>query len=153
VLCAFATTILAAPLVERAAARTFAELTISAGTAGDAEAEANAKFPTPANLSGVSAADLQTLQAEKKLVESAEVKGFDPAIKAATNNSTKKALKNGKTKNKVLKITVEVLVLEIQKAKGKNTTAKIAKEKKKLDKAIKLDKAAAGQQSETVKLN
>lgn len=125
----------------------------SAGTAGDAEAEANAKFPTPANLSGVSAADLQTLQAEKKLVESAEVKGFDPAIKAATNNSTKKALKNGKTKNKVLKITVEVLVLEIQKAKGKNTTAKIAKEKKKLDKAIKLDKAAAGQQSETVKLN
>src|SRR6267378_3303569 len=84
VLCAFATTILAVPLVERAAARTFAELTIrqvylnfiiflegqrtlseyhysldanrltfvlsSAGTAGDAEAKANAKFPTPANL-------------------------------------------------------------------------------------------------------
>jgi len=89
---------------------------------------------------------------KKKVVESAEAKGFDPAIKAATNNATKKALKNGKNKNKVLKITVEVLELEIQKAKGKNTTAKIVKQKKKLDKAIKSDKAAAGQQSETVQV-
>lgn len=151
-LCAFVTTLLAVPLVERATPRTFAQLTISSGTAGDAKAEANAKFPTPANLSAVSAADLQTLQAEKKVVESAEAKGFDPAIKAATNNATKKALKNGKNKNKVLKITVEVLELEIQKAKGKNTTAKIVKQKKKLDKAIKSDKAAAGQQSETVQV-
>jgi len=47
---------------------------------------------------------------------------------------------------------VEVLELEIQKAKGKNNTAKIAKQKKKLDKAVKLDKAAAGQQSETVQV-
>ena len=123
----------------------------SSGTAGDAEAEANAKNPTPANLSAVSTADLQTLQAEKKVVDAAD-KDFDPAIKAANNNSTKKALKNGKNKNKVLKITVEVLELEIQKAKGKNTTAKIDKQKKKLDKAVKLDKAAAGQQSETVQV-
>ena len=88
-------------LVRRATPRTFAELSISNGTAGNAAAEAAAVFPTPADLAAVSADDLSTLQTERETAEDAETDGFDPAIAAAGGDAT--SLQNGKIKNKVLK--------------------------------------------------
>ncbi|EEA23529.1 hypothetical protein TMatcc_002409 [Talaromyces marneffei ATCC 18224] len=134
----------------RAAARTFAELTISNGTAGNALAEATAKFPVPADLASVPSADLKTLQAERVTAEDAETKAFNPAIKAATDSATKTALQNGKIKNKVLKLFAEVQALQIQKAQGANNQAKIDQETTKLNNNIALDKKAAGQAAQTV---
>lgn len=50
----------------------------------------------------------------------------------------------GKTKNKVLKLVATKLQLEIQAAQGKDTSAKLAAELKKLNNNIAADKARAG---------
>ena len=50
----------------------------------------------------------------------------------------------GKTKNKVLKLVATKLQLEIQAAQGKDTSAKLAAETKKLNNNIAADKARAG---------
>ena len=79
------------------------DLSISAGTAGNAEAEANAKFPfTVDQFATVSAADLKTIQTERESAENAETDAFNPAIAAASGDAAT-ALQNGKIKNKVLK--------------------------------------------------
>ena len=124
----------------------------SAGTAGNAEAEALAKFPTPANLAAVSAADLDTLQTERETAEAAETDAFNQAVDGASGAAAQ-ALQNGKIKNKVLKLTAEVLALKIQQAQGDDTAAKITEEQTKLTTNINLDKDAAGQQSQTVQFN
>ncbi|KAJ9265214.1 hypothetical protein DTO195F2_1826 [Paecilomyces variotii] len=145
--------VLAAPtnaIIRRGAARTFAELSISSGTAGNAEAEAKAVFPTPSDLASVSSDDLDTLKTERETAEDAETDGFDPAIDDATDDATKTALQNGKIKNKVLKLTGEVLALKIAQAQGDENADKIAEEQEKLDTNIQLDKEAAGQESQTV---
>ncbi|KAJ9198960.1 hypothetical protein DTO021D3_8582 [Paecilomyces variotii] len=145
--------VLAAPtntIIRRGAARTFAELSISSGTAGNAEAEAKAVFPTPSDLASVSSDDLDTLKTERETAEDAETDGFNPAIDDATDDATKTALQNGKIKNKVLKLTGEVLALKIAQAQGDDNADKIAEEQKKLDTNIQLDKEAAGQASQTV---
>ena len=94
----------AAPLERRALTlQSYNDLSISAGTAGNAQAEALAKFPVDmSNLAGVSAADLKTIQTERESAESAESDAFNPAIDAATGDAAT-ALQNGKIKNKVLK--------------------------------------------------
>lgn len=57
----------------------------------------------------------------------------------------------GKIKNKVLKLQLEVLSLQIAQAKtGKDNSDKIAAEQKKLDTNIALDKKAAGKTSQSV---
>ncbi|KUL89743.1 hypothetical protein ZTR_00499 [Talaromyces verruculosus] len=137
-------------LGKRATARTFAELTISNGTAGNALAEATAKFPVPADLATVSSADLKTLQAERETAEDAETEAFNPAISAATDSATKTALQNGKIKNKVLKLFAEVQALQIQQAQGADNQDKIDAETTKLNNNIALDKKAAGQAAQTV---
>ncbi|KAJ9241058.1 hypothetical protein DTO169E5_3753 [Paecilomyces variotii] len=145
--------VLAAPtnaIIRRAAARTFAELSISSGTGGNAEAEAKTVFPTPSDLASVSSDDLDTLKTERETAEDAETDGFDPAIDDATDDATKTALQNGKIKNKVLKLTGEVLALKIAQAQGDDNADKIAEEQKKLDTNIQLDKEAAGQASQSV---
>ena len=122
----------------------------SAGVAGNAQAEALAKFPVDmSDLAGVSAADLATIQTERESAESAETEAFDPAIAAATGDAAT-ALQNGKIKNKVLKLTGEVLALQIEQAQGKDTAADIATEQTKLTNNINLDVAAAGQASTAV---
>ena len=125
----------------------------SGGKAGNAKAEALAKLPVDVNdLAGVSAGDLETLQTERELAEAAETDAFNPAIDAASGADAT-VLQNGKIKNKVLKLTFEVTALQIQQAQGKDTTAKIAEEQKKLDTNIGLDVEAAGEASKTVTFN
>ena len=121
----------------------------SAGTAGNAQQEAQALIADlPADLSTVSADQLDTLEANRKIAESAETDGFNPAIAAASGDTT--ALDNGKIKNKVLKLTLEVAGLQIQQAQGDDVADKITQEQTKLNKNISLDQAAAGQASQTV---
>ena len=64
--------------------------------------------------------------------------------------STRANQVNSKIKNKVLKLDLEVLALQIQQAQGKDTAAKIAEETKKLNTNIDLDKKAAGQASQSI---
>ena len=122
----------------------------SAGTAGTAQAEAQAKLAgLPTDLSQVSAQDLQTIQTERTSAEDAETEAFDPAISAASGaNAT--ALQNGKIKNKVLKLTLEVTGLQIQQAQGQDVSSQITTEQGKLNTNIALDVAAAGQASQAV---
>ncbi|KAI9734277.1 MAG: hypothetical protein M1834_002381 [Cirrosporium novae-zelandiae] len=149
--CLFTTLAIAAPLNKRALTlQSFNELSISNGTAGNAEAEAKAKFPVGSDLAAVSADDLDTLQTERESAEAAETEAFNPAIDDATDDDEETALENGKIKNKVLKLTAEVLALQIQQAQGEDTSDKIEEEQGKLDTNIALDKAAAGQESQSV---
>jgi len=137
----------------------YAQFQISDGTAGKAEDEANAVFLTPfdgVDLATVSAADLKAVQNMREAAEAAETDQFNPAIAAATGTA-KVALQNGKIKNKVLKLTGEVLALQIkmaqQAAAGSDTTstqAKITAEQTKLTSNIGLDVKAAGQASKGV---
>lgn len=135
----------------------FIKLTInkidSSGKAGNAAAEARAKFPTPADLSAVSADDLEVLKTERETAEAAETEAFNPAIDDTDDDATKQALQNGKIKNKVLKLTAEVLALQIEQAQGKDVTDKLAEEQAKLQKNIQLDQEAAGQASQTVEFD
>jgi hypothetical protein len=91
-------------LAPRALAVTsYNDLSISSGTAGNAKAEALAKFPFTADqFATVSAADLKTIQTERESAEDAETEAFNPAIEAASGAAAT-ALQNGKIKNKVLK--------------------------------------------------
>ncbi len=72
--------------------------------------------------------------------------GFNDEIAAAANGDTT-ALQNGKIKNKVLKLQLEVLGLQIEAAQGNADQDKIDEETTKLNTNIALDKAAAGQTS------
>lgn len=104
------------------------------------------------NLAGVAASDLAIIQAARVTAENAETEtgGFNDAI-AAASGSAADALQVGKIKNKVLKLKLEVLGLQIDQAQsGTDNTAKIAAEQKKLDTNIATDKKSAGQASQSV---
>lgn len=158
-------------------AQSYSQFSVSGGVGGNALAEVKAKFPVsrsvllaflPAhasdnfckqidenNLASVSAEDLAIIKAARKTAENAETKagGFNEAIKAAGGTKTEagKALQVGKIKNKVLKLKLFNLAMQIEQAQGKkDNSAKIAEETKKLNKNIELDKAAAGQKSTSV---
>ncbi|KAG8984392.1 hypothetical protein FRB94_005949 [Tulasnella sp. JGI-2019a] len=125
---------------------------ISDGTAGTAQTQANAAFPdhfTGCDLSTVDATSLQNIQTMREAAESAETDDFNPQIAAATGAAAT-ALQNGKIKNKVLKLTAEVLGLQIQAAQGADKASDIATEQKKLTTNIGLDTKAAGQPSQGV---
>lgn len=104
------------------------------------------------NLAGVSKSDLAIIKAARKTAEAAETGAFNKAISAAGKTSAAgKALQNGKIKNKVLKLKLETLALQIDQAQsGKDNSAKIAQEQKKLDNNIATDKKNAGQASQSV---
>lgn len=91
--------------------------------------------------------DLQTLKDEREVAEGAEVGtgGFNERIDAATDDAEATALQNGKIKNKVLKLQLEVLAIQIEAAHGSPDDEKLAEEMGKLNNNIKLDEAAAGQ--------
>jgi hypothetical protein len=122
------------------------------------------------NLAGVSAADLNVIKGIHDAAENAEVQAFNPAIAAASgdaatalqvnspsfnhdriNMNTKidTCKQNGKIKNKVLKLTVEVLCIQVDAAQG-GSSSDLAAEQTKLANNIKLDTAAAGQASTAV---
>ena len=98
----------------------YADFQISDGTAGDAEAKANAVFVDP--LAGLDLASLDdsvasNMETMRKAAEAAETDQFNPAIEAASGADAD-ALQNGKIQNKVLKLTGEVQVLKIKLAKA-----------------------------------
>ncbi|RKU42125.1 hypothetical protein DL546_003958 [Coniochaeta pulveracea] len=133
----------------------YADFQVSDGVAGDALAEVKAKFPIDeTNLAAVSANDLAIIKAARVTAEAAETDagGFNDAIAAAGKSTTAgKALQVGKIKNKVLKLQLEVLALQIDQAQsGKDNSAKIAAEQKKLDNNIKTDAASKGATSQSV---
>ncbi|CAG8951263.1 hypothetical protein HYFRA_00008012 [Hymenoscyphus fraxineus] len=147
---AFATLSIAAPLSTRAlGTKTYNELSISGGTAGDGEAEALAKLDVGSDFAAVSKEDIKFLNDVNDLGNAAEKEGFNPLIESATGDE-KIAAANGKTKNKILKLMASVLELKAEGAQGKDTTAKLAEEQKKLDGNIAKDKANAGQPSTAV---
>ncbi|RPD54833.1 hypothetical protein L226DRAFT_575211 [Lentinus tigrinus ALCF2SS1-7] len=137
----------------------YADFQISDGTAGDAQAKANAVFVDPfagVDLATVDSDTLDAVQTMREAAESAETEQFNPAIDAASGAEAD-ALQNGKIQNKVLKLTGEVQALNIQiaqaKASGDDTSDledKVAEEQTKLTKNIQLDVAAAGQASKGV---
>lgn len=102
----------------------------------------------------MSANDLAIIKAARVTAEAAETDagGFNDAIAAAGKSTTAgKALQVGKIKNKVLKLQLEVLALQIDQAQsGKDNSAKIAAEQKKLDNNIKTDAASKGATSQSV---
>jgi hypothetical protein len=98
------------------------------------------------DMANIDQADIDFLGSVNDIGNDAEVGAFNPAI-AAASGSAKTALQNGKIKNKVLKLMATKLELTIQAAQGKDTSAKLAAELKKLNNNIALDKAAAGQPS------
>lgn len=100
----------------------------------------------------MAASDLAIIKAARVTAEDAETEtgGFNDAI-AAASGSAADALQVGKIKNKVLKLKLEVLSLQIDQAQsGTDNTAKIAAEQKKLDTNIATDKKSAGQASQAV---
>ncbi|POS71199.1 hypothetical protein DHEL01_v210403 [Diaporthe helianthi] len=133
--------------------QSYADFQVSDGVGGNALAEVQAKFPIDENdLANVDPADAQIISDARKVAESAEVDtgGFNDAI-AAASGSDADALQVGKIKNKVLKLKLEVLDLQIKQAQGgKDNTAKIAQEQKKLDNNIATDKKSAGDASQAV---
>ncbi|KAK3393282.1 hypothetical protein B0H63DRAFT_15116 [Podospora didyma] len=145
-LVAFAT---AAPVAKRAvfSTKTFDELSISGGVAGDAQQEAlDVLAGLPTDLTKVEKADLDFLNSVNQIANQAEKEAFNTAIKAATGEAAA-ALSRGKIKNKVLKLTATVLKLQAQEAQGQDVAAKLADEQKKLTKNIATDKADAGKAS------
>lgn len=160
--------------------QSYANFQVSDGVAGNALAEVQAKFPVSANnlsqttkrifpffflltsdphlqidendLANVDPNDLSIIKAARVTAEDAEVGtgGFNDAIAAASGASAT-ALQVGKIKNKVLKLKLEVLGLQIDQAQsGKDNTAKIAAEQKKLDNNIATDTKSAGKTSQSV---
>ncbi|CAI4216273.1 unnamed protein product [Parascedosporium putredinis] len=135
----------------------YADFQISDGVAGNALAEVAAKFPVEefrANLAGVSADDLAILKAARQTAENAETDagGFNEAIEAAGGKNTEEGarLQVGKIKNKVLKLELFSLLLEIEQAQGQDRTEDIADKQKKLANNIKIDEDAAGDASQSV---
>ncbi|KAH9847839.1 hypothetical protein C2E23DRAFT_897857 [Lenzites betulinus] len=139
--------------------QSYADFQISDGTAGNAQAQANAVFVDPfdgVDLATVDSATLDAVQTMREAAEAAETDQFNPAIAAASGTEADE-LSAGKIKNKVLKLTGEVQALNIQlaqaKAAGKDTssiTSKIAAEQKKLTTNIATDVKSAGQPSKGV---
>ena len=96
--------------------RSYAQFQISDGVAGNAAAEANAVFVDPfanTDLTTVSSDVLQALKNMREAAEDAETALFNPAIDAASGAEAD-ALQAWKIKNKVLKLTGFVQVLNIQ---------------------------------------
>lgn len=104
------------------------------------------------NLASVSAADQKVISDSRQIAESAETDAFNPAIEAASGADAT-SLQNGKIKNKVLKLQLEVMDLMISQAQGEDNQAKIDEEMKKLNNNIATDKKNAGQASQSVQFN
>ncbi|KAL1867883.1 hypothetical protein Daus18300_006158 [Diaporthe australafricana] len=145
----------ASPIGKRAvfADTTFNDISISGGTAGNAEAEAQqALSGLPADLTAVDQADLDFLNSVNQVANDAEKEGFNTAIEAATGAEAD-SLQIGKIKNKVLKLTATVMKLQAQQAQGEDVADKLAEEQTKLDNNIKQDVAEAGNASTNVQFD
>ncbi|KAJ9157356.1 hypothetical protein NKR23_g485 [Pleurostoma richardsiae] len=131
----------------------YADFQISDGVAGNALAEVAEKFPIDeSDLANVDPDDLDIIKAARVTAEAAETDagGFNDALEDATGDAAD-ALQVGKIKNKVLKLKLEVLALQIDQAiNGSDNADKIAEEQTKLDKNVATDTASAGDASQSV---
>ncbi|KAH7174793.1 uncharacterized protein B0J16DRAFT_388626 [Fusarium flagelliforme] len=155
ILLGLAATVIAAPLSKRAvfSQSSYDNLSISGGTAGNAQQEALQKLGgLPNDLSTVEKSDLDFLNSVNQIANDAETDAFNPAIKAASGEEAD-ALQRGKIKNKVLKLTATILKLEAQKAQGDDVDEKLEEENKKLQNNIAQDQEAAGQASTFLSFN
>ncbi|KAJ4128865.1 hypothetical protein NW768_007387 [Fusarium equiseti] len=155
ILLGLAATAVAAPLSKRAvfSQSSYDNLSISGGTAGNAQQEALQKLGgLPNDLSTVEKSDLDFLNSVNQIANDAETDAFNPAIEAASGEEAD-ALQRGKIKNKVLKLTATILKLEAQKAQGDDVDEKLDEENKKLQNNIAQDQEAAGQASTFLSFN
>ncbi|KAL1864949.1 hypothetical protein VTK73DRAFT_5595 [Phialemonium thermophilum] len=133
----------------------YADFQVSDGVAGNALGEVDANFPIDtSDLANVSDNDLAIIKSARETAEAAETDkgGFNDAIEqAGEDTAAGKALQVGKIKNKVLKLRLEVLALQIEQAQGgKDNSDKIEEEQTKLNNNIQLDTKAKGQPSQSV---
>ncbi|KAF4122554.1 hypothetical protein GMORB2_7546 [Geosmithia morbida] len=132
----------------------YADFQISDGVAGNALDEVNEKFPIDtSDLANVDDADLEIIKTARETAEAAETDagGFNEAIDAAGEDTEEgEALQVGKIKNKVLKLQLEVLALQIEQAKGEDNAEKLEEEQTKLNKNIATDQESAGETSQSV---
>lgn len=131
--------------------QSFNSISIADGTAGNADKEANRVFSAinKNNLGQVSRADYEIIKDVNEICNEAEADGFNPAIESASGEKAE-ALKRGKTKNKVLKLTATKLALGIERAQGKDVDDKMADATKQLRENIQADRQAAGETSKGV---
>ncbi|KZL82085.1 small secreted protein [Colletotrichum incanum] len=134
--------------------KTFDELSISGGNAGTAKEDALAKLSgLPADLSTVDKADLTFLDGVNKIANQAERGAYNAKIAETAPGEDALALQRAKIQNKVLKLTATVMGLQAEQAQGKNVTAKLEEETKKLNKNIADDVANAGKPATALKFN
>ncbi|KAK1981719.1 hypothetical protein LZ30DRAFT_749854 [Colletotrichum cereale] len=132
--------------------KTFDELSISGGNAGTAKEDALAKLAgLPADLSTVDKADLNFLDNVNKIANQAERGAYNVKIAETAPGEAALALQRAKIQNKVLKLTATVMGLQAEQAQGKNVTAQLEEETKKLDKNVADDKANAGKPATALK--
>ncbi|KXH47698.1 hypothetical protein CSIM01_11344 [Colletotrichum simmondsii] len=135
-------------------AKTFDELSISGKNAGTAKEDALQKLSgLPTDLSTVDKADLAFLNNVNKIANQAERGAYNVEIAKTAPGEDALALQRAKIQNKVLKLTATVMGLQAQQAQGKNVTAKLDEETKKLNKNIADDVANAGKPATALKFN
>ncbi|KAI0874274.1 small secreted protein [Hypoxylon argillaceum] len=128
--------------------QTYNDISISGGTAGNAQNEALAVFSAldTNDLANVDKDDLDFLNSVNQICNDAEDEAFNPAIDAASGDAAD-ALQRGKIKNKVLKLTASVLKLQAQVAQGQDVQDKLDEETTKLNNNIGQDEDEAGNAS------
>ncbi|CAJ2499731.1 Uu.00g025840.m01.CDS01 [Anthostomella pinea] len=133
---------------------TYNAVQISGGTAGNAQAEAEAVFSAldQNDLAGADQDDIAFLDSVNQICNGAEDDVFNGAVAAATGDAAD-ALQRGKIKNKVLKLTASVLRLSIDQAQGKDTADELATEQGKLATNIQQDEDEAGNPSTAVQFD
>ncbi|KAL0943737.1 uncharacterized protein CTRU02_201624 [Colletotrichum truncatum] len=135
-------------------AKTFDDISISGGNAGTAKEDALKKLGgLPTDLSKVDKADLTFLNSVNKIANQAERGAYNVKIAETAPGEEALALQRAKIQNKVLKLTATVMGLQAQQAQGKNVTAKLTEETKKLEKNIADDQANAGKPATALKFN
>lgn len=130
--------------------KTYDEISISGGTAGNAEQEALAVFSAldADALADASDEDVDFLSAVNSICNDAEEGAFNPAIEEAGEDSEAgQALQRGKIKNKVLKLEATMMRLRIEQARGANVTGEMEEEEAKLQSNIAQDEEEAGAES------
>ncbi|KAL5594507.1 hypothetical protein BROUX41_001433 [Berkeleyomyces rouxiae] len=139
--------------------KNYADFQVSGGVAGNALAEVDQEFNAAAfraDPASVSENDIAIMKAARETAENAETEagGFNEAIAAAGEDTEAgKNLQNGKIKNKVLKLELQVLLADIEIGQNGNDSSVASKreaELKKLNKNVALDEENAGATSTPV---
>ncbi|KAI1760781.1 small secreted protein [Hypoxylon sp. FL1150] len=134
--------------------KTYDEISISGGVAGNAQEEALAVFSAldMNDLANADEDDKDFLNSVNQICNDAEDEAFNPAIEAASGDAAD-ALQRGKIKNKVLKLQATILKLMIEQAQGEDVSDDMATEQTKLQNNISQDEDEAGNASTFLSFN